>query len=261
MNMNRILIKDCALAVKTNLRQKSDQPVLIFLHEGLGSIEFWKGFPKHLSNISGLNYLVYDRPGYGRSDKRPYEWKENYHRIEATDYLAPLIEAYEISNPLLIGHSDGGTIALIYASVWTEKVSAVVTIGSHVFNDRVTRQGIKKAREAYEKGTFRESLQRFHGDKTDNVFYSWADTWLSDDNEHWDIRPVLSKIKCPVLAIEGENDPYSAGDQADEIAKYCGGRALILPILEHTPHIEDQNLTTDLIIDFLASKSIINRRF
>lgn len=252
-------IGECALALKKNLHFTTDQPVLVFLHEGLGSIEFWKDFPDLMASITGLSYIVYDRPGYGRSGSRPYKWNSDYHSVEAVEYLNPLIEKHRISKPVFIGHSDGGTIALIYATKFTKKAGAVITIGSHVFNDETTRSGIKKALDSYEKGSFKASLELFHAEKTDHIFYSWANTWLSEDTKNWDIRQELIKITCPVLAIEGDKDPYSAGDQAIETAKACKGEYLILPGLKHSPQTEDPELTSDLIKEFLQRSGIISK--
>ncbi|WP_051284056.1 alpha/beta fold hydrolase [Desulforegula conservatrix] len=254
--IEKIEINGCLLAIQKSFSKKPDSTVMVFLHEGLGSIGFWKDFPEYVGNITGLPYLVYDRPGYGHSDELPYERKIDYHRIEALDYLAPMLEKLEITKPVLIGHSDGGTIALLYAASNPDNVTSVVTIGSHVFNDDVTRSGISNAVQGYEKGGFKASLEKFHGEKTDSVFYSWAHTWLSDEAKNWDIRPCLKRITCSVLAIEGENDPYSAGNQATETAKYCDCQAVLIPGLEHTPHIEDPVLTGSLIVEFLKNLNL-----
>lgn len=255
--MEFLIIKDCSIAIKKNFSTPSDKPVMIFLHEGLGSIEFWKNFPDLMTKQTGLPHLVYDRPGYGKSDPFPYKWGKDYHMVEAAEYLHTIIKKHGIINPVLIGHSDGGTICLLYASKFPEKTRAVVSIGSHVFNDEATRDGIKKAADAYEKTSLKARLKKFHHEKTDSVFRAWSETWLSEEFRSWDIRSVLRKISCPVLAIEGKNDPYSAGDQSIETAKATGGKFLLLEGLRHSPHTEDPELSARLIKGFLESSGIL----
>lgn len=255
--MEFLKIKGCSIAIKKSFSAPPDKPVMIFLHEGLGSIDFWRSFPDLMTKQTGLPHLVYDRPGYGKSDPFPYEWGKDYHMVEAAEYLHTIIKKYEIIDPVLIGHSDGGTIGLLHASKFPEKTRAVVSIGAHVFNDKVTRDGIKKASDAYEKTSLKAKLEEFHNEKTDSVFWAWSDTWLSAEFRSWDIRPVLRKIVCPVLAIEGKNDPYSAGDQSIETAKATGGKAILLEGLKHSPHTEDPELSARVIKGFLESSGII----
>ncbi len=213
-------------------------PVLIFLHEGLGSIGQWRDFPAQLSEATGLPALVYDRWGYGKS--APFKGKRgiSYLHDEALRSLPDLVNRLDIEKAFLIGHSDGGTIALIYAAVHPEKVLGVITEAAHVFVEEIGLKGIHQAVRMYETADLRKRLHRYHGDNTESVFRGWSDTWLSLEFRNWNVEEYLPKITVPVLAIQGADDEYGTPAQVEAIAGQVSGRAesLLIPGCGHIPH-------------------------
>jgi pimeloyl-ACP methyl ester carboxylesterase len=215
-------------------------PTIIFLHESLGCIELWRDFPERLGQVSKCNVLVYDRLGYGQSG--PFNTLQrdiDYLDIEA-DILLEIMNAYDIEKSILFGHSDGGTIALIFAARYPGRTLGLVTEGAHIFPEEKGAEGIKQAIHAYEKTNLKTKLEKYHGDKTHNVFWIWAGTWLADHFATWNIEHYLPLINCPVLVIQGEEDEYGTIEQVDGIVDNVSGRAtkLVLPHVKHIPHKE-----------------------
>jgi pimeloyl-ACP methyl ester carboxylesterase len=163
---------------------------IIFLHEGLGCIEMWRDYPKQLCIDLGVRGIVYDRAGYGKSIGSLLN-RTNKYLHEAADELAELITELKIQNPILYGHSDGGSIALIYAANHPDKVKAVITEAAHVFNETGTIKGVREARPWMEEGKM-EGLRKYHGDRYQEVFYAWNDIWLDDSFMDWDITDFTS---------------------------------------------------------------------
>ena len=195
------------------------KPTLVFLHEGLGSIRQWRDFPAQLAAATGCRALVYDRYGYGQSDvlAEPRRTVQFMHD-EALLSLPDLLRASRIQNPVLIGHSDGASIALIHAGAGYE-VRGVVAMAPHVFIEPVCLSSIRKAAETFATTDLRARLGRYHRDAR-RTFYGWADVWLDPGFEGWDIRDdFLPKIACPLLAIQGYDDEYGTMAQLDEIAR------------------------------------------
>lgn len=232
---------------------RPDRPVLVFLHEGLGSIEFWRDFPDRLAATLDLDVLVYDRLGHGGSDPMPLPRSLDYHQAEAGEDLPTLLAREGVKRSVLIGHSDGATIALLYAAYHDDTV-ACVTEAAHVFVEDVTLAGIREAKALYEAGGLRGPLERYHGDKTDAVFYAWVDTWLDERFRDWNIEGELADIRCPVLAIQGEDDEYGSPAQVHGIVEGGGGigRPLLLPGCGHTPHKEQPDVVARAITEFLS---------
>jgi len=231
------------------------RPVLVFLHEGLGSIRQWRDFPAKVAAASGLRALVYDRYGYGQSDvlKEPRRSVRFMHD-EALTALPKFLGELHVENPFLIGHSDGASIALIHAGAG-HAVRGVVAMAPHVFIEPVCLSSIRKAAEAFECGDFKEKLSRYHRDVR-KTFYGWADVWLDPQFERWDIREdYLPKIACPVLAIQGYDDEYGSMAQLDEIQKRVRGNCelLKLPACGHIPFRDQPDKTLSAITRFLAS--------
>lgn len=221
------------------------RPVIIFLHESLGCIDTWKDFPEKLGEICCCNILIYDRQGYGKSD--PFTALNrncDYMETEA-EVLHKLLEICKIDKAILFGHSDGGTIALIAASKYPDKISGVITEGAHVFVEEITLDGIRKAAESYNTNDMKEKLTKYHGDKTDTVFRAWTETWFSCDFRDWSIENLLPGIKCPCLIIQGENDMYGSIRQVESILNGVNGitEKLIVPEACHCPHKESRELT------------------
>ncbi|HYX66572.1 MAG TPA: alpha/beta hydrolase [Burkholderiales bacterium] len=206
------------------------EPTLVFLHEGLGSIRQWRDFPAQLAAATGCRALVYDRYGYGQSDvlAEPRRTVQFMHD-EALLSLPDLLRALQIQNPVLIGHSDGASIALIHAGAGYE-VRGVVVMAPHVFIEPVCLSSIRKAAETFATTDLPARLGRYHRDAR-KTFYGWADVWLDPEFEGWDIRDdFLPKIACPVLAIQGYDDEYGTLVQLDEIARRVKGPCELLKL-------------------------------
>lgn len=215
------------------------KPVLVFLHEALGSIIQWKAFPSELCNSMNLPGVVIERSGHGKSSALVGDRDIHYLHHYADETLAVL---REILNPdqkyILIGHSDGGSIALILAARNTKNLQAVVTMAAHTFVEDETLAGIHPAMEAFETGKL-DGLYKIHGDKTETLFYAWANTWLTPTFKNWDIRAEIKPIQIPVLAIQGAEDQYGTEEQVNSIVQNNSSRkGIIVPACGHHPHLE-----------------------
>jgi pimeloyl-ACP methyl ester carboxylesterase len=199
------------------------KPALVFLHEGLGSIRQWRDFPARLCAATGRRGLVYDRYGYGRSDvlAEPRRTVRFMHD-EALNALPALLASLKIDNPILVGHSDGASIALIHAGAG-HAVRGVVAMAPHVFIEPICISSIKKATETFETTDLAARLGRYHKDAR-KTFYGWADAWLDPEFKGWDIRAeYLPGVRCPVLAMQGHDDEYGTMEQLDEIKRRVSG--------------------------------------
>lgn len=227
-------------------------PVLVFLHEGLGSIRQWRDFPLKVALATGRRALVYDRYGYGQSDVlREPRRKVGFMHDEALLALPEFLRSMKIENPVLVGHSDGASIALIHAAV--HPVRAVVAMAPHVFIEPLCLGSIRKAAEAFEKTDFGQKLGRYHRDAR-KTFYGWADVWLDPDFLGWDIRDdFLPKIVCPVLAIQGHDDEYGSMAQLDEIQRRVRGTCELLKLQAcgHSPFRDQPEKTLAAVKRFL----------
>jgi len=214
-------------------------PTLVFLHEGLGSIGQWKDFPTRLCQACTLPGLVYERWGFGRSEPLTEPRRNDYLHHEALDSLPAVLERCDITEPpILIGHSDGGTIALLFAAAFPERPRAIITEAAHVFIEEVTLSGIRAAKELYETTDLRRRLALYHGPNTDAVFRGWCDTWLREDFRHWNIIAELPRITCPALILQGGDDEYGTPAQIETIAAAVSGpvETVLLPDCAHLPH-------------------------
>ncbi len=253
---DHITIRGQSLAVQW-LRQEApadpNRPVLVFLHEALGCIDLWRDFPAALCRLTGCDGFVYDRQGHGRSAPLAGRRSLDYLNAESWEVLPAVLAAQRIGRPLLIGHSDGGTIALLYASRFGGKCAGLVTMAAHVFVDEVTLAGIHGARNAYRRTGLRERLAKYHGEKTDALFAAWAETWCASGFRSWNILPLLPDVRCPVLTIQGLEDPYGTEAQLDRIARGVGGIAqrLLIPGCGHLPHIQTPRAMLEAIQRFL----------
>lgn len=232
---------------------KNDSILLVFLHEALGSIGQWRTFPQLLCNQMRLNGIVYDRRGHGKSD--PEVNKRNIHYLhEAADI--ELKKLLDVLLPLdkkviLIGHSDGGSIALLYAAQFPKQIAGLVTMAAHVFVEDETLDGIYPAIEAYKEGKL-AGLEKFHGDKTNDLFYAWANIWLLPVFKTWNISEDIKGIQCPALIIQGREDQYGTEKQVDEIVKsIANAQGVILDNCKHHPHLEKTNEVIALIVSRL----------
>lgn len=225
-------------------------------------MKLWRGFPDALVRRTGLGAFIYSRAGYGRSSARLEPLRVDYHHREALDVLPRVLDAAGIDRPILVGHSDGGTIALIYASAWAAAAAprplAVVTMAAHVFVEDVTLRGIEAAREAFRTTDLRARLSLYHGDNVDGAFQGWCDAWLSPLFRDWNVEPVLPGVTCPVLVIQGRDDHYGTTAQVRAIAGGVAGAAepLLLAECGHAPHLEQPAQTAEAIAAFLQAHNI-----
>jgi len=228
------------------------EPVLVFLHEALGCNDMWKAWPERLAGGCDLPFLSYDRLGHGRSGPLPGPRAPGYLEFEAWEVLPRVLEACGVADPILVGHSDGGSIALMYASRFSAR--AVITEAAHVFVEDVTRVGIREAVAAWRDTDLPARLARYHGDKTEALFLAWADTWLSEPFAAWNIEGCLPPITCPVLAVQGEGDEYGTARQVEAIVAGVSGpaRALMLPDCGHAPHLQAEDQLTPALAEFIA---------
>lgn len=231
------------------------KPTIVLLHEGLGSVSMWRDFPDKLAAATGAPVFLYSRAGYGRSSSSPLPWPTRYMHREALDVLPKVLAAAGIGDHVLLGHSDGGSIALIYAGGAARTgLKGIVTMAAHAFNEEVCVQSIAMARDAYATTDLRQRLMRYHGDNVDNAFRGWNDVWLSPDFWHWNIEEYFPRIQVPVLAIQGLDDEYGTEKQVDAIVTQVAGPAekLMLPACKHSPHRDQAQAVLDAMRGFLA---------
>jgi pimeloyl-ACP methyl ester carboxylesterase len=194
---------------------KCGLPTLVFLHEGLGTIEMWGDIPEAVCRGTGCPGLIYERPGYGASSPRPLPWPDDIFEQESEIVLPALLDQVGIDRPVLIGHSDGGTIALMCAAACPERVRGVVTLAAHVVLDELTLTGLQALERSWREGDLRAELERFHGPAADLLFRGWSGLWLDPARRDWSIVDRLPRITCPVLAIQGADDEYGLPAQLD----------------------------------------------
>ena len=228
------------------------KPLLVFLHEGLGSIGMWKEFPDRLCAATGCPGLVYERQGYGQSSPQPAPRSIHYLHQSALVELPAVIERLAPGREhVVVGHSDGGSIALIYAAGRPRGLRGVISAAAHVFVEEITIEGIHAVLAAHSAGKMR-ALARYHGDKAEQVFSSWADTWLAPWFRQWNIEYLLPAIACPLLAMQGSDDNYGSGAQLDAIERGSpGARKLMLPGCGHSPHIEQPEAALQAMAAFI----------
>jgi pimeloyl-ACP methyl ester carboxylesterase len=226
--------------------QGSADTVLVFLHEGLGSVAMWKGYPERLCQALGLRGLVYSRPGYGRSTPRAADehWAPDFMHRQATEVLPALLNALDIRQPWLFGHSDGATIALLHAALLPGQAAGVVVEAPHVFIEEICLDGIRQARQAYQHQGLRQRLARYHAD-VDSAFYGWNDAWLAPEFRSWSIENLLPAIQCPVFAMQGEQDEYGTLEQIHRIGRLVpGAKTLAIAHSGHSVHFDQPQALT-----------------
>jgi pimeloyl-ACP methyl ester carboxylesterase len=236
----------------------ADRPVIIFLHDSLGCTELWRDFPLKLAEAANYNALLYDRIGYGRSVAMPVQTRPvNYLEIEA-DILNDLLIELKMNDAILFGHSDGGSIALIAASKYPDRIKAIICEAAHIFVEEITLKGIYNALEAFNTTDLARRLQKYHGDKVDALFKAWAETWTTSEYRNWNIEHFLQGISCPLLFIQGGEDEYGTLRQVEETINQVNGKAekCIIPGVGHTPHKEAAELTLKAAEGFIQRLSL-----
>jgi pimeloyl-ACP methyl ester carboxylesterase len=233
----RILIRDFEIHVRHGILDEK-ATTLIFLHDSLGCNALWRDFPEELATALGFNYLMYDRRGYGMSAPFPDEpRKVDYMGTEAT-ILMEVLHHFQIQQPVLFGHSDGGTIALLAAAQYPDAFKAIITEGAHVFVEEVTLDGIAHTQYQYQTTNLKERLEKYHGANTQALFDAWTTIWLSEAFSNWNITHYLPHIQCPVMVIQGVEDEFGTMEQVDAIASMVSGRTQVCKVLNagHSPH-------------------------
>ncbi|GAB4169317.1 MAG: alpha/beta hydrolase [Rhodocyclaceae bacterium] len=229
-----------------------DRPTLVLLHEGLGSLAMWRDFPARLAAETGCATLVYSRYGYGGSDLLEGPRGVDYMHVEALVALPELLEKLHIVRPVLVGHSDGGSIAIIHAGEGRREVAGLVLMAPHVFVEDISIESIAKARIAWETTDLPRRLARYHRD-AERTFRGWNDIWLHPDFRAWNITGYLPGIRCPILAIQGMDDEYGTMAQIETIAAKCRDVELLrLADCRHSAHRDQPQATLEAIRRFLT---------
>jgi len=224
------------------------------LHEGLGSVALWRDFPRKVADATGLGVFVYSRQGYGASDRVGLPRPLDFMTREAVGVLPSLLDAIGFQRGVLLGHSDGATIAAIYAgSVPDQRVRGLILMAPHFFTEPSGLAEIAKARAAFETGDLKRRLAKYHAD-VDGAFLGWADTWLDPRFEDWDVTEVIDYLRIPVLALQGREDQYGtlAQVQVVEDRSYAPVDLAILNACQHAPHLEQPEGTLNEVAAFVA---------
>jgi len=232
-----------------------DRPLVIFLHEGLGSVAMWRDFPARFCEAADVRGLVYSRPGYGGSTPRaPDEhWRPDYMHRQAVELLPALLAALAVDDkPWLLGHSDGGSIALIHAASFPQAVAGLIVVAPHILVEEFGLASIRRAREAYATTPLRDRLARYHAD-VDSAFRGWNDVWLDPAFKAFDLYALLPAIACPVLAVQGLDDEYGTLEQIRGIAREVRGTVLLeIPSCGHSPHRDQPAILIEASAGFIA---------
>ena len=228
----------------------STSPELVFLHEGLGSVSHWKDFPSRVASATGHPVVVYSRQGSGKSDLLTEPRAVTYMHDEALTALPRLLHHLRIEDPILIGHSDGASIALIYAGI--HRVRGLVLLAPHVFVEDLSIASIEEAKVKFETTNLPEKLARHHRDPA-RTFWGWNNIWLHPDFRNWNIQEYLPRITCPILAIQGFDDQYGTMAQVQAIARETKGPLEILPLADcrHSPQRDQPEVTLEAIRKFV----------
>lgn len=236
-------------------------PTLVLLHEGLGSVALWRDFPQALVDATGFGVLAYSRAGYGASDTVDLPRPLDYMTREATGSLGDVLDAAGVEQAVLLGHSDGATIAAIYAgSVSDMRIRALILMAPHFFTEAVGLDAIKAAGEAFKTGDLRQKLEKYHAD-VDVAFNGWHEAWTDPKFEAWNVADAIDHLRIPVLAIQGRDDAYGTLAQISEIETriYSPVETAILDNCGHAPHLDQRHATLDAIKEFCARLDRIER--
>jgi len=234
------------------------RPTIVVLHEGLGSIALWKDFPDQLARRTGCNVLVYSRYGHGNSDKLMEKRPVGFMHHEGEVVLPELLDKLRIERPILLGHSDGGSISIIFAGKYPERALALILEAPHVFVEDLSVASITQAKVNYQTTDFRQKLSRYHA-HVEETFWGWNDIWLDPNFRAWNIEEYLPAIRCPVLCIQGEGDEYGTKAQVGAIqAQVPQSEILMLPNCRHSPHRDQPEKTLHGIAEFVAKMACAN---
>ena len=231
-------------------------PTLVFLHEGLGCVDMWRDFPARVAHASGCGVLVYSRAGYGRSDACELPRPLRYMHDEALDVLPELLRAAGVREHVLVGHSDGASIAIVHAGAEPRPgLRGLILEAPHVFCEDISVRSIDAARRAYEVNDLRARLKRYHGDNVDGAFRGWNRAWLDPDFRRWNIEEYLPGIRVPAQVIQGADDEYGTLAQVEAIRAQAGApvETVILPACGHSPHRDQADAVLEAMTRFVAT--------
>ena len=224
---------------------------VVMLHEGLGSVAMWKDFPHRVAHAANRDVVVYSRAGYGRSSPAKLPYAVRYMHDEALAVLPRLLDACGIGRPILLGHSDGGSIALIHAAAANRPVAGLALMAPHVIVEDVSISSIAAAKVAWRTTDLRARLARYHDD-VDRAFTGWNDIWLHPDFRAWNIEALVREVRCPILAIQGEDDEYGTMDQIERIARLAPDVELVrLADCRHSPHRDQPEAVLEALVRFV----------
>lgn len=229
------------------------EPTLVFLHEGLGSVALWKDFPERVVRRTGLPAVVYSREGYGRSAPRSAPLPPDFMQRHAREALPVLLDELGVKRALLVGHSDGASIAIVHATMQSHRAMGLVLMAPHLFVEDLSIRSIEAARQAFAETDLRERLGRYHDDP-EHAFRGWNDVWLSPGFRPFDIQEEMRRVTVPSLVIQGRDDEYGTSAQYEAAARLGAGRVdlLVLDDCGHAPHRDRPRATLDAIATFAA---------
>ena len=234
-----------------------DATAIVLLHEGLGCLAMWRDFPQQLADATGYDVLIYSRPGYGRSEARSTPTSCRFMHEEALEVLPHVLDCAQLERAILLGHSDGGSIATIYAGrIADERVRALVLIAAHFFVEEVSIRSIERVAHLFATTDLRDKLARYHFDQVDSMFAIWRDAWLAPEFRSWNLLREVAGIRVPVLAIQGCDDEYCTEEQIRQFAANYNGphlRTELIPNCRHAPHLEQPNKTLPLVSSFIEA--------
>ncbi len=247
----RLTVQGRSLEVLRLPAKNPAAPELVFLHEGLGSVSLWKDFPARVAHATGCPVTVYSRYGSGHSDPQAAPHAVTYMHDEAQKTLPDLLAQLKIENPILVGHSDGGSISLIYAGTF-HHVRGLILLAPHVFVEDLSVQSIADEKVRFETSNMPEKMARHHKDAA-RTFWGWNDIWLHAEFRHWNIEEYLPRISCPILAIQGRDDQYGTMAQVEAIARQARGPVEILALddCRHSAHRDQPEAVLEAICRFV----------
>lgn len=237
---------------------KPKAPIMVFLHEGIGSVALWKDFPAKLCELIGIRGLVYSRPGYGQSTSRSADerWGVDFMHRQGFEVLPAILAALQIDqrqDTWLFGHSDGGSISLLYAIQFSDALAGVMVMAPHIFVEDISVVSIEQIRQVYLDTDLRDKLGRYHREP-DSAFWGWNDVWLDPAFRHWNIEAEIQSIRCPVLAIQGIDDEYGTLAQIRGIAQRVARCELLeLPECGHSPHRDQPEAVLAAVTRFMST--------
>lgn len=232
---------DYSLAAERLLHSEElSEPAIVLLHDALGCVGTWKEFPERLFDSTGLDVVMFDRRGHGLSSELSDEVRTSEYLEDDARRLPEILDKLGVRRAILVGHSDGGSIALVAAALWPERVASVVSIAAHVMLEEVTVQGVRDTVATADETRLIERLRKYHGEKSERLYSLWHETWLDPAHCEWNLLHYLPRIQCPVLVMQGELDEYGSVKQVNAIVNGVGekARAVMYPGVGHAVHRE-----------------------